>query len=1094
VIVTGDQWGTPRPLIHLATAARHHPAFESLIGRFAQARPFAGDLRDEPPVGEVIDRSARDLLTLLDLDRAPLHQALASLPSPADRQLPLSLLLQLKSFPMSVLPEGAPWVAASGREPDGDTPLIISAEPCADGSMRIVCRLTPSPGCDRDLTSLSNRIIAALRRLTHFIDCPASEMIEALACLDSPARPDPEAPLTRQWNATIIDRILARVRLDPDAIAVESATGPLTYQELFSLACSVTADLRQAGMQQGDPVIITGPASAGTAVAMLAVMLGRGVMVPLPDSLPQAAFAERVSAVGASLYVAVAEPRPWFEPTVRLGADGRSLGVRHPVPVSDQPRDLPTPDDQAYVFFTSGSAGCVRSVVGLHGSLSQFLDWQSHQFRIERHDRVAMLTSIGFDPVLRNVFLPWVVGGCLVIPPPDLGHDGVIEWIAASAITVVHLTPALGDLWLSETAGQTSEGALRWAFFSGEPLTGATIRRWRGTLLHPGTIVNLYGPTETCMVRSAYCPPSMVDDTIQPVGWAIPGSQLLVMRDDGDLCVPGEAGEIVIRTVHGTAGYGNDPDMWAERVTHGPAPGEIRYRTADRGWYRSDGAVVVDGRLDDEVKIHGVRVDPADVAARLRRMPAVKTAVVIPSRRADGTIGLLGAVVAASSGLTATDLRSTLAEQLPSAAIPRQFIVIDKLPLTANGKLDRAALLNHATAFATAVEPATGHIGEVEAKVIRIWQAVFPEHAVGGDTNFFDIGGHSLMALRLIHQIKTEFAVALPLRTVFSSDTPAAMARVVSESIAGRTQPPPPLHEIRPPETSACFVSGAEQRVPASRAQLPFLELHDINPLLASLVIGPMRVLLGPLDLEVLQSALDLMVRRHPVFRAWFDAETREQVIAAQAHLPIHVVHRDDHALDMTELHQFVIDTAARTIEDWPLIRPVLVRLAPEQHLLAIVAQHAVIDGRSNDILIDELRTAYEALIAGQAPALAPIRSGAQEVVDHEQQLLAAGVLRTDLAYWREVLVPPIQVLDLPTDRPRRAAADTAGQHVRLRIRPTTRACIEAAAAEHGASTFRVITALWAAYLAGLVPDVTEVPLTTPSTVREVPDAASMTG
>ncbi|CAB4864353.1 unannotated protein [freshwater metagenome] len=903
--------------------------------------------------------------------------------------------------------------------------------------------------------------------------------------------PDPEAPLIRQWDATVIDRFLERARACPDDIAIESPDGAITYRQLHSRAVAIARELIEAGATPGAAVAISGERSAGVAIAMLATLMAGLVMVPLPVDLPEAACCERIDATNATFSISIGEPRPFLTSTVLLDAYGRISPDQGAAPIGDADRAFPEPDDRAYVFFTSGSSGVARSVVGLHGSLCQFIDWQRAEFGIGSTDRVPMLTSIGFDVILRNVFLPWAAGGCLVVPPADLQADDVLTWLAAQRVTVVHLTPSLAELWTSTPATAAPPTSLRWSFFSGEQLLGSTVQRWRDRVSPPGGVVNLYGPTETCMIRSFHIVPDVTDPGTLSVGYPIPGSQLLVVNASGQQLGPGQHGEIVVRTVHGTAGYGNDRAAWADRATVGPAAGEVRFRTGDWGNYLADGTVVVRGRLDDVVAVNGARVDPADVAARLRRLPGIAAAGVVTVEESDGRNGLLAAIVPAIAGLTATEVRAALGELVPAGAVPRQIVFVQRLPLSANGKLDGSALQQRSTAPARVDHVASDGI---EAAVVRIWKALFPEHAVDADTNFFDIGGHSLMALRLIHRIKTEFAVALPLRTVFSADTPAAIAQVISESITGRTQPLTPLHEMLPPAPAAHSVSGGEQRVPASRTQLPYLDLHDIDPALSSSVIGPMRVLLGPLDLEVLQSAFDFVVQRHSVLRAWFDAEAREQVIAAHAHLPIHVVHRDDRSLDMTELHQFLIDAAARDIEHWPLIRPVLVRLAPEQYLFALVAQHVVVDGRSNDILIDELRTAYEALITGQTPALAPIRSGAQEVVDHEQQLLADGVLGAELAYWRQILAPPVQALDLPTDRPRGTAADTDGQLVRLRIRPTTRACIEAAVAEYGASTFRVLTALWAAYLAGLVPDVTEVPLTTPSTVREVPDAASMTG
>lgn len=1088
VMATGDLWNTNRPLLQIPTGSRHHPDMESLVGRFAESYFFAGDLRAMPSVGDVIERVGRDLLTMLDATRAPRHRMLAALPSADRHRVRPSVHIQLRGFAVGELPAGAPWLAASDLRTDGDAPLQIVAEPRPDGSMRIVTRITPPPGADDAVATLAQRVVTAVRQLARFANRPWTDLAAELHEPSIAALTDPSAPLERQWDATVLDRIIGRVAAKPDAIAVESVDGDLTYTELLARAQDVAHQLHCAGSSAGDAVIITGVPSAGVAIAMLGALLAGTMMVPLSADLPQAAFIERSRAVDARFSIAVGTPPEFLHPTVRLETSG-AMAPEMPRrwALADMP-SLPLADDPAYVFFTSGSSRSARSVVGLHGSLCQFIDWQCQRFSIGVDDRVAMLTSIGFDVVLRNVFLPWAAGARLVIPPANLDPDGVVAWIAQSNVTVVHVTPALASAWTTPSMQPPHGGALRWAFFSGDRLLGTMVRRWRASLPHPGHVVNLYGPTETCMARAAYCIPDVVDDGVQPVGWPMPGSQLHVVDEHGQLLGPGEQGEIVVRTVHGTAGYGNEPEAWAQRATLGPAVGEIRYRTGDLGVSRDDGAVTVLGRLDDEVKVNDTRTNPADIAAHLMRLAIVAEAAVISVTETDGRTGLLAGVVLAQSGHTASDVRAALAQLVPASGVPRQIVLVDRLALTPNGKLDRAALTANSSAPITGTQPAAD---DIETQVIRIWQTVFPNVEVHADTNFFDIGGHSITALRMIHRISTELSVLLSLNSVFTADSPAAIAGLVRGALGVA---PAPARDAPTPERGIASVSSEQQRLAISQRQQPFINERATGAISAQTVIASIRVLLGPLDMAVLQSAINALVERHWALRTWFDLASGEQVIASQAFLPVEVVQHGPAPLEENALHTMLLNCAAADLGHWPLITPAVVHLGTDKHVFAFVVRQPVADDRSIDILIDELRTVYEALVAGSAPELPAMIARPMDIARVEQEHLDEGVIERDLAFWRAELTPPLLSLDLPTDHPRKASIRIDIRHERVRFRPAVRALIETAATESNSSTFRVLGALWAAFLSRLDENQQELTLVTHSTVREARGADSAVG
>lgn len=1089
LLVLGDEWDLDRPLVDISTAGRTHPDAEVVVGRFAQLRPIAGDLRDDPTVSELVRRVGADLLDVLDTPRAPLHHMLAELPS-RGRVTFRSVHVQYRSFPRPARPRGAPWVAPVDLRPEGHTALEISALPQPDGSLRVITRRTPRPHTDPAVDRSADRVLAMLVLLAtraDVLDAPSSKAAALAAQVEHPALPDPDAELSRHWDATVLDRVRSSTAQRPAAIAVEAGDVTLTYAELAERAESLASALRARGVEPGQPVVVTGRRSAGLVVAMLGVLEAGGVIVPLPDDLPDGALAERAEVVGARVGVVVGDrPVPWLAGDVRLGLDGAlDPAVAGEVAPSGRVPNV-GPDAPAYVFFTSGTTGRARSVVGLHGSLCQFLDWQRSTFRIGPNDRVALATSIGFDVVLRNVFLPLACGGTVVVAPDPLDPEGALGWLAASRVTVLHVTPGLARAWLQLHHGAGLPNDLRWTFFAGEPLTGELVDRWRGMLPAPGHVVNFYGPTETCMTRAAYCVPDVVDPGPVPVGWPVDGSQLLVVDSEGRRVAPGERGEVVVRTEHGTAGYGNAPELWAERAVQGERPGQVTYRTGDVGWYRNDGALVVQGRLDDEVKVGGVRVHPQDVAQRLRRLPGVAAAEVI----ADTTgpeVRLVAAVVpvpAAGSTLDATAVRVALGAQVPAASVPSSVLVLERLPLTANGKVDREALRALAAPPAAEGED-EGELGaadDVGSVMVELWREVFPGREVELDSDFFELGGHSLVTLRLIHRIRARFGVELGLQDVFAADTPRAMAELVRSSTG------------TPAETPV-GAPGVPRRVPITWQQQHYCELHELDPEFARapLVLG--RLASPALDVGALRGALGLVAQRHDALRTTFDVVARELVIAPDGEVPLEVIELAGPVPASDELRERCVALVGPGVDlDAPhLVHAKLVRFHGSCDVLLLVAHHAVVDGVSIEVLADEIELAHRALVAGLTPELPPVTCTTVDVVEHQRESEAGGRLDADLDYWRSVLPSELPRLELPTDHPRGATRSATPGQCAMSLRPSDRRRLEELATAQGSTAYRVLAALWAAHVTALAA-VDEVVVGMPAMTRELPGSERMAG
>lgn len=512
-----------------------------------------------------------------------------------------------------------------------------------------------------------------------------------------------------------------------------------SYARLAESVADVVNLLRQRGMSPGDVVAVTGARSPELVAAMLAVFDAGGILLPVDPALPE--HRRRL----------MTERAEWL-----LAPDGlRALGNR----------DAHRPADGAYVFFTSGTTGSPNPVLGSHRGLSHFLSWQRNTFGVGPGDRCAQLTGLSFDVVLRDVFLPLVSGATLCLPPPELPADDVLAWLAREQVTVLHTVPTVAEVWLS-AAPERSHAPLRVVFFAGEPLSGELVERWRAAHGRGDVVVNLYGPTETTLAKCCHVVANPAPPGIQPLGRPLPQTRVLVLGEAGRQCSPGESGEVAIGTPFRTHGYldGGAPD----RFVPDPYGEDVLFRTGDRGRYNAQGELEFLGRLDDQVKILGVRVEPAEVTAALLGHPGIAAGAVVPSARG------LHAFYVPRAPLPPGELRTYLADRLPTPMVPAVFTAVDRLPTTANGKLDRVAL-------ARPPEPVTDPL---EATLAEIWAEVLDLSWVGREDDFFELGGHSLLAARMLSRVRKRFGVQLPLRRLLRSATLASFA----EAVGGATR------------------------------------------------------------------------------------------------------------------------------------------------------------------------------------------------------------------------------------------------------------------------------------------------------------------
>ncbi|HEV3455242.1 MAG TPA: amino acid adenylation domain-containing protein, partial [Thermoanaerobaculia bacterium] len=739
-------------------------------------------------------------------------------------------------------------------------------------------------------------------------------------------------------------------------------------------------------------------------------------------------------------------------------------------------------------------------------------------------DRFALLSGLGHDPLLRDLLTPLALGASLWAPAPgDLEQpERLVNWLAAREVTVMHLTPAFGQLLAQGAAGGTAEPggpcrplggpplpALRLACFGGDQLAAEDVTRLRA-LAPAARLLNLYGTTETPQAMGWIEVPPAAELAARgalpvPVGRGIDGVELLVRTDRGGWAGVGELGEIIVRTLFLARGYLGDEALTRERFLPDPAGGRAGlYRTGDLGRYRPNGSLEVAGRADRQIKLRGFRIEPAEIEAALASHPAIAAAAVVAVAAAHET--WLAAFVVARPGMDAPpagELRQHLALRLPPSLLPACIAPLDRLPLTPNGKVDRRALVRRlagagAGAAGRASAAAAGRhrvaardpIAEV---VAGIWEEVLGSArtggAVGPDDDFFALGGHSLLATQVLSRLGLAFAVEVPLRRLFATPTPAGLAAAVATAKAAGTaahgEPAAGVLPAAPPPLLVAAPGGGEPP-PLSFAQesLWFFEQHLPGTAAYNLPLA-LRLRGKAPQVAALRSALAEVARRHEALRTGF---AERAALSLPGDGPVQVITPPDvlaagggaagllPLVDLSGLpaqhreplaRELAAATAAApfTLERAPLWRARLLRLAAAEHVLLFAAHHIICDGWSIGVLAAELDALLGALAGGRPSPLPPLALQPADFARWQRRWLAGPARDALLAWWRPRFAGAPPLLELPTDRPRPVRPRHRGARIGWQLGPALSAALAGRAHRQGATPFMLLLAAFAALL-----------------------------
>ena len=844
----------------------------------------------------------------------------------------------------------------------------------------------------------------------------------------------------------------AQVARAPEAVALTCGERSWTYRELDEAANRLAHLLVAQGAGPGQCVALLLSRSAEAIVAMLAVLKTGAAYLPIDPAAPAARIEFTLAdaaPMAAITTTRVAERLDGHEALV-IDVDDPRIGS---YPCTD---DLPVPaaDDIAYTIYTSGTTGVPKGVAITHCNVTQLMG--SLDPDLAAPGQVwSQWHSLAFDISGWEIYGALLHGGRLVVVPESVATSPADfqALLVDEKVSVLCQTPSAVGILSPESLGSVT------LLVGGEACPPDVVDRWA-----PGRVmINEYGPTETTM-WVALSAPLTASSAVVPIGSPVPGAAFFVLNGWLRPVPAGVVGELYVAGPQLACGYLGRGGLTASRFVACPfgGPGERMYRTGDLVYWGADGQLRYLGRADEQVKIRGYRIELGEVQAALAGCAGVAQAVVVAREDRPGDKRLVGYVTGTADS---AEVRSALAERLPAYMVPAAVVVLEALPLTVNGKLDKRALpapeYQDAEHYRAPSSPTEEILAGIFARVLGV-------ERVGVDDSFFDLGGDSLSAMRLVAAVNTSLDAGLAVRTLFEAPTVAGLAPRIGGD-ADRRKP---------------LVAGERPAVvPLSYAQSRLWFLNRFEGGVATYNIPTAFRITGALDVEALGATLDDVIARHEALRTIFpeiDGVPFQRVVPAQPGMwrrrdaAVVSLPEQEVAGELAALAGYRFDLSAEIP-----IRAQIYSVGPEQHVVGIVVHHIAFDGWSLAPMVRDVAEAYQARRQAKDPQWSPL---AVQYVDYtlwQHEWLGAesdpdSVISGQLQYWRHELADLPEVVSLPADRPRPPVPSYRGDAVDVRIDPQVWAGVKALAAAHNATASMVLQAVMAVLLhrAGAVEDV----------------------
>ncbi|WP_410525421.1 amino acid adenylation domain-containing protein [Pseudomonas aeruginosa] len=912
--------------------------------------------------------------------------------------------------------------------------------------------------------STVERLAGHWRNLLRGIVANPRQRLGELPLLDAPERRQTLSewnPAQREYavQGTLQQRFEEQARQRPQAVALILDEQRLSYGELNARANRLAHCLIARGVGADVPVGLALERSLDMLVGLLAILKAGGAYLPLDPAAPEERLAHILDDSGVRLLLTqghLLERLPRQAGVEVLAIDGLVLDGY----AESDPLPTLSADNLAYVIYTSGSTGKPKGTLLTHRNALRLFSATEAWFGFDERDVWTLFHSYAFDFSVWEIFGALLYGGCLVIVPQWVSRspEDFYRLLCREGVTVLNQTPSAFKQLMAMACSAdmaTQQPALRYVIFGGEALDLQSLRPWfqRFGDRQP-QLVNMYGITETT-VHVTYRPVSEADlegGLVSPIGGTIPDLSWYILDRDLNPVPRGAVGELYIGRAGLARGYLRRPGLSATRFVPNPFPGgagERLYRTGDLARFQADGNIKYIGRIDHQVKVRGFRIELGEIEAALAGLAGVRDAVVLAHDGVGGT-QLVGYVVADSAEdaeRLRESLRESLKRHLPDYMVPAHLMLLERMPLTVNGKLDRQALPQPDASLSQQAYRAPG--SELEQRIAAIWAEILGVERVGLDDNFFELGGHSLLATRVISRVRQEQQLDASLKALFERPVLKAFAQGLERTTDA---------------VSTIPLADRQQPLALSFAQERQWFLWQLEPESAAYHIPSALRLRGRLDVDALQRSFDSLVARHETLRTRFRLEGGRSYQQVQPAVSVSIEREPFGEEGLIERIQAIV-VQPFDLERGPLLRVNLLQLAEDDHVLVLVQHHIVSDGWSMQVMVEELVQLYAAYSQGLDVVLPALPIQYADYALWQRSWMEAGEKERQLAYWTGLLGGEQPVLELPFDRPRPARQSHRGAQLGFELPRELVEAVRALAQREGASSFMLLLASFQALL-----------------------------
>jgi len=855
-------------------------------------------------------------------------------------------------------------------------------------------------------------------------------------------------------DKTIIDLFEEQVEKTPDNIALIFENTELTYRQLNERANRVGHYLSETyDIQPDDIIALQLERSEWMMIGILGILKAGAAYLPIAPDVPKARTEYMLQDSQAKVLLTdegTYERAKELDVPIAIGIE-----IVKQIKGSKQTNfeTRSKPKDLVYIIYTSGSTGQPKGVMVKHQGFFNLMQWYLNDFTFSENSRFLLVSSITFDLTQKNMFAPLSLGGRLYLSQSE-NYDiyTLTKIIETNGITNINCTPTIfyGIVDLAKANQYAALQTLRYVFLGGESINFPQLKPWYDNPYNQAKLVNSYGPTECSDVVSYYQLENNEVETI-PIGAPICNTQLHLLDKNNNLVPIGVTGELCIAGKGVSRGYLNNPKLTAEKFISNPfKQGELLYKTGDLARWLPDGNIDFLGRVDHQLKVRGYRIETGEIEQNLLEHAAIQAAVVVGYKPAGQATELAAYLVAAPNAVLPAieELRNHLVQSLPNYMVPAYFVELDSLPLTISGKINRKALPEPQAAQLASGTEYVAPQNHTETTLAHIWESLLQRESIGIHDNFFDLGGHSLRAIRLVALVKQQLQVDIKLSTIFAQPTIASLATFITGEEATSFAAIEPI--------------AIQDDYELSHAQRRLWVLDQLETGQNAYNIPEAIRITGALNTAALEQALTQFFERHESLRTNFvlvDGKPRQIIRPAE---PYQLKISDWKNADPTDLSTYIHTDAheAFDLSKDALLKIELLQLGDNDCILLFNMHHIISDGWSMEVLFKELSLLYQAADTGEAANLPPLKIQYKDYAAWQNQLLSDNEAMADLrTYWTEQLAN-LTTLELPTDFPRPSVKTYQGAHLRIKFSDDLLPQLEAVSRANGATLFMTLTTL----------------------------------